>query len=156
MICTLLHLASLSEYIISLLIESTSFGSITKCSVQKICTSAKVQIDCRLRDAHTHTRALIASFPWTHARRAVYNHPYSVHRHQRVGLWDYMRLAVDEPQPVLATTRLCWWWHLLRVSWAAASEPAWQPGWEPGWEPAWVPAWEPDWELTWELTWEPA
>jgi hypothetical protein len=39
---------------------------------------------------------LIASFPWTPARRAAYSRLKSIHRVVHVGLWNYIQLAAGD------------------------------------------------------------
>jgi hypothetical protein len=58
----------------------------------------------------THTRAhaqIIASFPWTPARRAAYSHLQSIHRDVRVGLWNYIWLLARDG-PILVFTVCCY------------------------------------------------
>jgi hypothetical protein len=70
-------------------------------------SSAKVQIDYRLRYAHTRTRTVHSKLPVDPLRDAQ---SIAIHSRfidiLRVGLWDCILLAVDKPPPVLTADKL--------------------------------------------------
>jgi len=114
-------------------------------------TSAKVQINYRLRYAHTCTRAAHRKLPMDPcATCSLYSSIVESWRCARGPMERYMAAGQRWTYTCLYCQLLYQYCTRYRCESAweptgdgkPAPEPTWVPAWEPAWEPAWKPAWE--------------